>query len=291
MSSPVNSKKKPAVLAVSSHVARGSVGNRAVVFALETFGYPVWAIPTIILPWHPGHGPSTRLSHDSGKFEQFSLDIAMAPWVSELGAVLTGYMANADQVTTIANLIRELKSKDPKMIYLCDPVIGDNGGLYVEQETALAIRDKLLPLCDIATPNSFEISWLSDAHEPRGLDDAYKLSQALGPKVVLTTSVLGKDKTKVGNILVKDGAGWATFHARMDGIPNGVGDLTASIFLAHHLAGTKSEKSLTLTTSAVLDVLQHSANENSNELILERCSASLSHPENQLLVKDLNGAE
>ena len=48
-----------AVIVISSHVMRGSVGNRAAVFALETLGYPVWAVPTIVMPWHPGHGPST----------------------------------------------------------------------------------------------------------------------------------------------------------------------------------------------------------------------------------------
>ncbi|TGR73387.1 pyridoxal kinase, partial [Mesorhizobium sp. M1C.F.Ca.ET.189.01.1.1] len=50
-----------AVIVISSHVARGSVGNRAAVFALETRGFPVWAVPTIILPWHPGHGRATRI--------------------------------------------------------------------------------------------------------------------------------------------------------------------------------------------------------------------------------------
>jgi hypothetical protein len=48
-----------AVIVVSSHVARGSVGNRAAVFALETLGFPIWAVPTVILPWHPGHGRIT----------------------------------------------------------------------------------------------------------------------------------------------------------------------------------------------------------------------------------------
>ena len=38
--------EKGAVISISSHVVRGSVGNRAVVFALETLGYPVWALPT-----------------------------------------------------------------------------------------------------------------------------------------------------------------------------------------------------------------------------------------------------
>lgn len=45
---------KKAIIVISSHVVRGSVGNRAAVFALEIFGHPVWAVPTVILPWHQG---------------------------------------------------------------------------------------------------------------------------------------------------------------------------------------------------------------------------------------------
>jgi pyridoxine kinase len=39
---------RPSVIVISSHVVRGSVGNRAAVFALETLGFPVWAVPTVI---------------------------------------------------------------------------------------------------------------------------------------------------------------------------------------------------------------------------------------------------
>ncbi|MGO8536034.1 pyridoxal kinase, partial [Rhizobium ruizarguesonis] len=47
-----------AVIVISSHVVRGSVGNRAAFFALETLGHPVWALPTIERPW-PGCQGST----------------------------------------------------------------------------------------------------------------------------------------------------------------------------------------------------------------------------------------
>ena len=46
---------------------------------------------------------------------------------------------------------------------LVDPVLGDAGRLYVAQETAEAIRDRLIPLADIATPNLFELGWLTGA--------------------------------------------------------------------------------------------------------------------------------
>ena len=48
------------VLSISSHVARGSIGNRAMVFALESLGFTVIAVPTVLLPHHPGHGPGSK---------------------------------------------------------------------------------------------------------------------------------------------------------------------------------------------------------------------------------------
>ena len=41
--------------------------------------------------------------------------------------------------------------------------MGDTGGLYVPQETAEALRDLLLPIADIATPNRYELEWMSGA--------------------------------------------------------------------------------------------------------------------------------
>ncbi len=88
-----------AVIVVSSHVARGSVGNRAAVFALETLGFPVWAVPTVILPWHPGHGRATRIVPPAEQFSALMADLARAPWLGEVGAVLSGYLARRARPT------------------------------------------------------------------------------------------------------------------------------------------------------------------------------------------------
>ena len=61
---------KPSVIVISSHVARGSVGNRSAVFALERLGFTVIAVPTVLLPFHPGHGPGTRIVSDDAAFAE-----------------------------------------------------------------------------------------------------------------------------------------------------------------------------------------------------------------------------
>eukprot|EP01035_Chromulina_nebulosa_P055620 gene55620-76228_t len=155
-------KASPAeIIAISSHVVRGSVGNRAIVFGLETMGHPVWSMPTVILPWHPGHGPSTRIPIASQAFSAAIDDIIGSARITEVEAVISGYFVETGQIEAVARLVRALKAKKPDLLYVCDPVIGDLAGLYVPEEIAIAIRDQLLPLADIATPNRYELGWLT----------------------------------------------------------------------------------------------------------------------------------
>ncbi len=132
-----------AVIVISSHVVRGSVGNRAAVFALETLGHPVWAVPTVILPWHPGHGPAKRIVPPAEQFDDLIADLERAPWLGEITGIMSGYLGNAAQASSVARLVKTIKEKNKKVLYLCDPVIGDEKGLYVSEATAIAIRDEL----------------------------------------------------------------------------------------------------------------------------------------------------
>lgn len=283
--------QKPAVLAISSHVARGSVGNRAAVFAFETFGFPVWAVPTVLLPWHPGHGPSTRLNHDLQEFAGFMADIASAPWTSEIGAVLTGYMANAEQVRIVAKTVRELKNKRQSLVYVCDPVIGEKGGLYVSEETAAAIRDELIPIGDIATPNCFELSWLTGSSNAKTVSECLKQINLLGSPSVLVTSCPGSEDGMTGNILAGSGNAIAAWHGELDDPPNGPGDLTAAVFLAHLLEEKSLESNLKQTTAAVFEILKRSAQRGSDELTLESDADSLINPVADIAIEHLLSGE
>ena len=187
------------MISISSHVVRGSVGNRAVVFALETLGYPVWALPTVVLPWHPGHGPSTRMTFGADEFDRTIDDLLRAPWLGEVKAVLSGYLANAAQSRSIARLVSGLREKRPEVFYACDPVIGDLGGLYVAEETAIAIRDQLIPLASLATPNRYELAWMAgcDLESNAAIMEA---ALALGPPRMLVTSAVPMMAGGTGNL-------------------------------------------------------------------------------------------
>ena len=44
------------ILSIQSSVVFGHVGNSAARFALQRLGLDVWAVPTVLLSNHPGHG-------------------------------------------------------------------------------------------------------------------------------------------------------------------------------------------------------------------------------------------
>ncbi|MBB4570378.1 pyridoxal kinase PdxY [Rhizobium leucaenae] len=266
-----------AVIVISSHVVRGSVGNRAAVFALETLGHPVWALPTIVLPWHPGHGRSTRLTFAEADFDHAIDDLIAAPWLAEVKAVLSGYFGNAPQARSVARLITALREKHPDLFYACDPVIGDSGGLYVPEATAEAIRDHLIPLASLATPNRHELAWLAGAplEDNNAVMDA---ALALGPSRMLVTSAVPMMTGGTGNLYLSGRNALFAEHRSIDNAPNGLGDLLSAVFLSRLLSGMDEERALQLTTASVYEVLARAVKRGSDELTLAADASSLSTP-------------
>lgn len=266
-----------AVIVVSSHVARGSVGNRAAVFALETLGYPVWAVPTVILPWHPGHGRATRIVPDPKQFAALMKDLEQAPWLGEVAGVLSGYLGNVDQAQAVASLVQAVRARNPRAIYICDPIMGDAGGLYVAEPLARALRDVLVPIADIATPNRYELEWMAGTK----LDDMRSVIAAAneaGPATMLVTSAPAMMAGGIGNLLLTQSAALLAEHRIIERPPNGLGDLTAAVFLARLLDGQPAAKALQSTTAAVYEILARTAKRGGDELQLETDAQSLSHP-------------
>lgn len=266
-----------AVIVVSSHVARGSVGNRAAVFALETLGHPVWAVPTVILPWHPGHGRATRIVPDAVQFAALMKDLERSPWLGEVAAVLSGYLGEASQADAVASLVAAVKAKNPRALYVCDPVMGDLGGLYVPEATAVALRDVLVPIADIVTPNRYELAWMAGTP----LDDlrsAIAAALDAGPSTMLVTSAPSLMSGGTGNLLLTPSEALLAEHRMIEQPPNGLGDLTGAVFLARLLAGQPAAKALQSTTAAVFEILARTAKRGADELTLETDAQSLSHP-------------
>jgi pyridoxine kinase len=277
------------VIVISSHVAHGSVGNRSIVFALQTLGFPVWAVPTVVLPWRPDRGLATRIVPDTEQFAAFLKDVEHFQRLAEIGAVISGYMGDPGQADAVASLVERLRSVNPKLRYLCDPVIGDAEGLYVPTGTAEAIRDRLLPLADIVTPNRFELAWLAG----RSLDDREAVIAAasgLARKMTLVTSAPGLTPGRIGNLLVTASTALLAEHDTISQPPKGPGDLVAAIFLARLMAGLDVAEALRLATASVFEAVTQAARYGADELMLEAVAPSLLNPTAAVALREFDRA-
>ncbi|MEM7301708.1 MAG: pyridoxal kinase PdxY [Pseudomonadota bacterium] len=283
----------PAIIVISSHVVRGSVGNRAAAFALEVLGHPVWSLPTIILPWHPGHGPANRIVADNSSFGAVIDDLSRAPWLGEVGAVLSGYLGDACQASDIARLVAAVKTANPAALYACDPVIGDHGGLYVPEATAVGIRDELISICDIATPNRFELQWLSGSDDFSANEALAVAARGLGPAIVLATSAFALMRNSIGSLLVTPDNAELAEHRYVADPPNGLGDLMSALFLSHIVnAGTGFEQqrqALARSAASVFEILQRTAAMHAHELVLEQSIQSIQQPASPVQMRKIAG--
>lgn len=273
----MNESGKGTVIVISSHVVRGTVGNRAAVFALETLGHPVWALPTVILPWHPGHGRATRIAISAEDFDAVISDLIRAPWRGEVKAVLSGYLGSAAQAQSVARLVESLRADNPDLLYMCDPVCGDERGLYVPEETAVAIRDSLIPLASIATPNRFELAWLTGMP----LENNTAIMEAalsLGPARMLVTSSLALMAGSTGNLYLSGRNALLAEHRTVPNPPNGTGDLLAAIFLSRLMEELSEERALMMATASVFEIVARTAKREADELTLEQDASSISTP-------------
>jgi len=218
------------ILAISSHVAYGPVGNSAAVPALQAKGHEVLAIPTIVLSNHPGHGKPAG-------FRTTSSDLAAilrrATSFAPVDAVMTGYFAAPNQIAEAAKLIAALRAKNSALYVLVDPVMGDGGSLYVPEPVAWAIRDRLIPLATCATPNRFELEWLTGwlAGTP---GDAVSAARALNIPEVLATSIPAGEGRLASLVITPDGHGEQISDLRAS-VPHGTGDFLAGAYLAERL--------------------------------------------------------
>jgi len=81
-----------------------------------------------------------------------------------------------------------------------------------------------------------------------------------------------------GNLLLTPSEALLAEHRIIERPPNGLGDLTAAVYLARLLAGHPVAKALQSTTAAVFEILARTAKRGADELQLETDAASLSHP-------------
>ena len=234
---------QPTIFSVQSSVLHGFVGNETAAMIYPKLGLHLARLDSIKLPAHPGHqSEEIRLSAKSllsaDDLAHLIADLRKLPTITHLAAIHSGYFANAGQAAALATELRALKQDRPALLYLLDPVLGDHGRFYVDKAIADAMRDNLLPLADIITPNAFELATLTST-EISSLDAAETAARQLlnaGPSACLATGLLFDGQ--IYDLLVeKDKPALRLAAPAQPQGASGAGDCLAALFLGYHVTG------------------------------------------------------
>src|SRR5260370_3341063 len=180
------------VLSIQSWVACGNVGKAAALFPLQRLGCEAWSLNTVAFSNHTGYERWRGDIVPAGEIASLFEGIAELGVLSRCDAVLSGYLGDADTGLVLLDIVTRVKRADPRALFACDPVMGDVGpGWYVRAGIPEFFRDRAMAVADIATPNRFELEWLTGS--PIGtLAEAGAAAAALrqqGPDIVLVTSL------------------------------------------------------------------------------------------------------
>lgn len=100
----------------------------------------------------------------------------------------------------ISTVIAKVRANRFDAIYICDPVLGDNGKYYVPEGLTGIYRSKVLPLATVITPNYFEAEALSgrSINKFEEAIQACGILHGLGPKIVVLTGInFAKDDSQL----------------------------------------------------------------------------------------------
>jgi len=272
------------ILSIQSSVAYGHVGNSAATFPLQRLGHQVWPVLTVHFSNHTGYGSWRGQILDPTVVAEVIEGIADRGVLGSVDAVLTGYQGSPGVAEVVLSTVERIRALNPDVVYCCDPVMGDvDRGMFVLPGVPELIRDAVVPVADIVTPNAFELAYLAgvpieQTRELAGLLLAVERVRAMGPATVLVTSVqlLPAEASEIAMLAVDPSGAFLVRTPRLPISVNGAGDVTAALFLAHLPAGVKT--ALAKVASSVHAILRRTAESGSREIQLIEAQHEIAHP-------------
>lgn len=271
------------ILSIQSSVAYGHVGNSAAVFPLQRLGHEVWPVLTVHFSNHTGYGAWRGPLLAPDDVREVIAGIEDRGVLGEADAVLSGYQGDPAVGGIILDTVARVKALNPDAVYCCDPVMGDVGrGMFVRPGIPEFMRDTVVPQADIVTPNHFELDFLA-GRETRTLDEILAAVDEVrdrGPRDVLVTSVLHGDvpEGRLDMVAVSEDGAWAVETPLLPISPNGCGDVTAALYLAHLRSTGSAETALARVAGSVFAILEKTIEAGTREIQLVAAQDAIADP-------------
>jgi pyridoxine kinase len=255
----------PRVLSIQSEVVHGRVGNTAARFVMQRLGVEVLPLPTVLFSNVPGPQGFDGKAFRADEMDVLLQGLERRNLLNGIDAVVSGYLGSAQQADVVKTAVTLVKAHNPGTVYLCDPVFGDEGGVYARPGVAEAIQHTLLPLADIVTPNRFELAHLT-GHDITDIESMMAAARLLMRPLVLATSCPCADG-QIGTMAVTAHEAWLTSAPRISPAPSGTGDVLAAAFLSWQLKGAPTPEALSRSSGAVHALITASAGQSDLALV------------------------
>lgn len=233
----------PLALILSSFVAASRIGGAAQQYVLAAHKIDPVLAPTSMFGRTPARG-GTGEATSPEVFRRMLGDIEADALFGMVDLIITGHFSDPEQVDIAAGVIARVRHADRALPHLAegkvprvlvDPILGDAPkGLYVKPEVAEAVRDRLVPLADVITPNLWELGFLTGG-APQTAAAARDAARALGRPALVTSAPVRPGEAGLMYVDADEAVLFA--HARYDSAPNGTGDLVTASFGAGLVEG------------------------------------------------------
>lgn len=212
---------------------------------ISYLGIQCCPVPTSILSNHMGYGEyffddyTDRMEEYIAKWRRLGL---------KFEGITSGFLGSVAQIEMVIRFIKEFRSGRTRVII--DPVMGDNGRIYVTYTEEMCNEmKKLIEYADIITPNLTECCRLTDtAYKETGWEEeelygmACKLMER-GPEKVVVTGILQGEF--IANYVAEKGKTPKIIQVHRAGTErSGTGDVFASIIAADAVNGVDFEESV-----------------------------------------------
>ena len=261
------------IISIQSQVVHGHVGNSSAVLPMQVRGLTVAAVPTTLLSNTP-HFETMR-----GRVLESELVGDLLRGVEERGLIetsryiISGYLGSRANGDVVAAFVERARRINPDILYICDPVMGDNDlGVFVADEVVECLLDRLVPIADVLTPNQFEVGLIAGGalETWRELEAAaLKIQAHRAARLIITGCTLADTRDDVlETIVCEDQTRTRLTFPRLPISPVGTGDLFTGLLTANLTQGHTLIDAARDAANVLLDVLKRTIANGESEMRL-----------------------
>ncbi|CBF89843.1 hypothetical protein AN0270.2 [Aspergillus nidulans FGSC A4] len=182
------------VLAIASHVVYGHVGNKMATLVMQSLGCDVAALNTVHFSNHTGYRQFKGTRATAEEIRNLYEGLCMSN-LTDFDVMLSGYAPSAAAVEAVGSIGMDLKRKAAdrpgSFFWVLDPVMGDQGRLYVNDDVVPAYKN-IIQHADLILPNQFEAEYYPRPIPARSPRDTTNSTRVLSGIQITSLETLAK---------------------------------------------------------------------------------------------------